>query len=200
MMRADFLERVRSYRFMAMLLFTIFLTYLFISALDSFQVFGLNLGGYQSGCASSRQIDMGLSPLQNFQAFRYEGIPWTADILMGRLGLVLVGAVIALIAAACFHRFDPAKSERSLFGNLWISLKQAVLGFITTPSQTSDHPDSNPVVVTNVTTTHQAPLPAQARLGIDQPRSYWHVLTAELRLNFKGVHWVWYAGAIALSG
>lgn len=47
MMRADFLERVRSYRFLAMLLFTIFLTYLFIPALNSYQIFGLELGGYR---------------------------------------------------------------------------------------------------------------------------------------------------------
>ena len=47
MMRADFLQRVRSYRFLAMLLFTIFLTYLFIPALSSIQIAGLQLGGYR---------------------------------------------------------------------------------------------------------------------------------------------------------
>jgi len=45
LMRADFLERIRSYRFLAMLLFTVFLTYLFIPNLDSIQIAGLNLGG-----------------------------------------------------------------------------------------------------------------------------------------------------------
>src|SRR5512143_975099 len=47
MMRADFLQRVRSYRFLAMLLFTIFLTYLFVPALNSIQIAGLQLGGYR---------------------------------------------------------------------------------------------------------------------------------------------------------
>jgi len=364
MMRADFLERIRSYRFLAMLLFTIFLTYLFIPALDSIQIVGLNLGGYRgvynsawigsmvtllmgeffilfafyllkgsvdldrrtgvgqilaatpmskatysvgkwlsniaviaamtgmivvaagvlqlirgedlslnlwtlsapfllvlmpalvviaavavlfdsinllrgglgnvvfffvampvlyllldlpgtrliypsiyqacaaqfSGCNPSRQIDGGLPSLLNYPAFRYEGIPWTADLLWGRLALVFVGVVIALIAATFFHRFDPAKSERDSLGNLWIRLKQAVLVFIMTPSQTPNLADSNPVAAANVTATQLAPLPPQARLGVGQPRSYWQVLTAEFRLTFKGVHWLWYVGAIALIG
>src|SRR5512143_3636721 len=46
MMRADFYQRVRSYRFLAMLLFTIFLTYLFVPALNSIQIACLQLGGY----------------------------------------------------------------------------------------------------------------------------------------------------------
>ncbi len=48
LMRADFLERVRSYGFLGMLLFTIFVTYLFIPAPESIQIAGLELGGYRS--------------------------------------------------------------------------------------------------------------------------------------------------------
>lgn len=364
LMRADFLERVRSYRFLAMLLFTIFLTYLFIPTLNSIQIAGLNLGGYRgvynsawigsmvtllmgeffilfafyllkgsidldrrtgvgqilaatpmsratytvgkwlsniavigamtgmivaasgvlqlirgedltldlwalsapfllvllpalvviaavavlfdsinllrgglgniifffiaypalvllfdlqgtnliypsiyqacaaqfSGCNPSRQIDLGLPPLSDFPAFRYEGIAWTADMLWSRLALVLLGAVIALVAAALFHRFDPAKSERGSLGNLWVSLKRAALSFITAPSQSGDPAEGSPTVVAKITAPHLAPLPSQARLRLSQPRSYWQVLVAELRLTFKGVHWLWYAGAIALIG
>lgn len=152
------------------------------------------------GCNPNRQIDGGLLPLMNFPAFRYEGIPWTADLLWGRLALLLVGVVIALLAAAFFHRFDPAKSEWNPLENLWASLKQAVLSFITTPSQTPNIADSNPVAAANVTAAQRAPLPPKARLGVGQPRAYWQVLTAELRLTFKGVHWIWYVGAFTLIG
>ena len=48
LMRADFLERVRSYGFLALLLFTIFLTYLFIPEINAIQIAGLNLGGYRA--------------------------------------------------------------------------------------------------------------------------------------------------------
>jgi hypothetical protein len=41
-------------------------------------------------------------------------------------------------------------------------------------------------------------LSPQARLRLGQPRSYWQVLVAELRLTFKGVHWLWYVGAMLL--
>ena len=46
-MRADFLERVRGYHFLVMMLFTIALTYLFIPALNANQIVGLELGGYR---------------------------------------------------------------------------------------------------------------------------------------------------------
>ncbi len=48
LMRADFLQRVRSYSFLAMLLFTIFVTYLFVPAPESIQIAGLQLGGYRA--------------------------------------------------------------------------------------------------------------------------------------------------------
>lgn len=44
LMRSDFLERLRSYQFLGMLLFTIFLTYLFIPSLETIQPAGLQLG------------------------------------------------------------------------------------------------------------------------------------------------------------
>jgi hypothetical protein len=153
-----------------------------------------------SGCNPGRQIDLGLLPLSSFPAFRYEGIEWIANLLLGRLSLIFVGAVIALIAALFFHRFDPAKSERGSLGNLGTSLKRACLSFLTSPSPTENSADRASNVAPNVTVAHLAPLPPQARLHLNGPRSYWQVLVAELRLTFKGVHWLWYAGAIALIG
>ncbi len=151
-----------------------------------------------SGCNPIRQIDAGMEPLINFPEFQYEGISWTADLIWGRLALVLVGAVIALLAAAFFHRFDPAKSERSLFGNLFMNLKQAVLSFITTPSEPSDSSDSEPATTRNISPVQLMPLPSDARLGIRGPGSYWQLLVSELRLTFRGLHWLWYVGAVAL--
>ena len=114
---------------------------------------------------------------------------------MSRLALVFVGAAIVLIAAAFFHRFDPAKSERGLLGNIWTNLKQAVIAFITTPSKSPNPTDSDLVAVMNETVAHLGSLPDGACLRISQLRSYWQVMIAELRLIFKGVHWLWYVGA-----
>jgi len=155
------------------------------------------------GCNPIRQIDLGLPPLSDFPAFRYEGIQWTADLLLERLALVLVGGAIALIAAAFFHRFDPAKSERGSPENLWISLKRAVLSFITVPSQVDHYTERGERgrgAPAGGTATYLGPLPPGARLRPGQPRAYWQVLLAELRLTFTGVHWVWHAGAVALIG
>lgn len=48
LMRADFLERVRGYGFLTLLLFTVFLEYLFIPDINDIQIAGLNLGGYRA--------------------------------------------------------------------------------------------------------------------------------------------------------
>jgi hypothetical protein len=47
-LRADFLERVRSYGFLGLLLFSVFLTYLFIPEVNDVQIAGLQLGGYRA--------------------------------------------------------------------------------------------------------------------------------------------------------
>jgi hypothetical protein len=362
MMRADFYQRVRSYRFLAMLLFTIFLTYLFVPALDSIQIAGLQLGGYRgvynsawigsmvtllmgeffnifafflikgnveldrrtgtgqilaatsmgkvaymagkwlsniavlaamtgmivagagvlqlirgedasihlwtlgapfllvlmpglaviaavavlfdsssvlrgglgnilfflvmipalyllldlpgtalvyssiyqacaaqfAGCTPYRQIDLGLPPLANLPAFRYEGIPWTAELLFGRLALLFVGAIIVLIAAARFHRFDPAKSEKSWLGNLLARPKPAAPKLTEASIKAPDLANGAEVLAASMPSIPLAPLPPSARLGARQLRSYWQVFIAEVRLTLKGVHWAWYGGAVVL--
>jgi hypothetical protein len=39
--------------------------------------------------------------------FRWEGITWTADILLSRLALFGVALILSLLASLCFDRFDP---------------------------------------------------------------------------------------------
>jgi hypothetical protein len=47
--------------------------------------------------------------------FRWEGLAWTSDIILGRLWWVAVSLALALLAALFFRRFDPAqgRSKRS---------------------------------------------------------------------------------------
>lgn len=366
MMRADFLQRVRSYRFLAMLLFTIFLTYLFVPALDVIQIVGLNLGGYRgtynsawigsmvtllmgeffmlfafflvkgsidldrrtgvgqilaatpmskaaytlgkwlsnfaviaamtgmmvvaalglqglrgetatfdlwalaapfllvllpalaviaavavlfdcinwlrgglgnlvfffvaypvlystldlagnnliypsiyqacaaqfTGCTLNRQIDVGLLPLLNYPAFQYAGIPWTAELLVGRLALVLVGALIALLAAVFFHRFDPAKSEQNFVGDFFAALKRFITAPALPPATSPELVEvaAIPAVAPAPPTAHLPPLPTGARLRLGHPQAYWHLLVAEWRLTFNGVSWLWYLGALGIIG
>ena len=44
--------------------------------------------------------------------FRWEGLSWTREIILGRLFWIVVSLCLALLAAVFFRRFDPAK-ERS---------------------------------------------------------------------------------------
>lgn len=66
------------------------------------------------GCGNSGNLSMGL----NFKApgqywdlttFRWEGIHWAPEIILGRLMWLGVAVAIAMLAAVFFRRFDPAR-------------------------------------------------------------------------------------------
>jgi hypothetical protein len=46
--------------------------------------------------------------------FRWEGIPWTGEILFSRLFLCVVALLLCALAALLFDRFDPARGYRTL--------------------------------------------------------------------------------------
>lgn len=136
-------------------------------------------------CNPVRQIDAGMSPLANLPAFTYDGVAWLPSILLSRFAVIIVALLIALLAAWFFHRFDPAKSDKTFLWNF--SLKR-------TPALQTE---------SNIPTST---LPRQAtRLSPLAPASRHssftlliHLFAAELRLVFNGRSWFWFLCAIGL--
>lgn len=71
------------------------------------------------GCGGTKSFSMGLNfkdPGQfwDLTTFRWEGIHWTAGIILSRLVWVGVAVAIGLVAAFFFRRFDPAQESLRL--------------------------------------------------------------------------------------
>jgi hypothetical protein len=109
--------------------------------------------------------------------FRWEGIPWTGEILFSRLFLCVVALLLCVLAALLFDRFDPARGYRTL--------RAATIPLIPLPAST---PEATPAVRTKL-----APLDTLS-LRFRFPA----VLAAEVRLMVKGQRWWWYAIAAGL--
>lgn len=141
-----------------------------------------------TGCNPSRQIDAGMSPLADYPAFRYDGVDWTAAIVLSRLSLILVGVMITLLAAWFFHRFDPARSEKTLKG-------RDSIGFSST-SEVEIHTEKSSRPYDLATLTDLTPATFSRPISNLARR-----FTSELRLVFKGTRWIWFIFALgAFSG
>ncbi len=123
----------------------------------------------------SLSIDAG--QFKTASTFRWEGIPWTGEILFSRLILFVIALLLCVLAAALFDRFDPARGYRTLRAAPAPALP--VLTSIPMAPQAAD--------------TKLAPLDTPAQ-GFRFPA----VLAAEVRLMLKGQRWWWYAIAAGL--
>jgi hypothetical protein len=107
------------------------------------------------------------------------GIAWNADILLSRLGTFVIALSLTAFSALLFNRFD-ASEER-------LRIPRALRNQKTT---TSDENLIKPVE----TPVHLSPLRGSRTFQNNLP----HLILAELRLMFKGNHWMWYIGAVLL--
>lgn len=111
--------------------------------------------------------------------FRWEGLAWTSDIILGRLWWVAVSLGLALLAAFFFRRFDPAKEQSKR-------------------SRKRTEATTQPTVAG----TEEAGGPVQpARLHpLTQRRrfSFMFMVWAELRLALHGISLWWYLVAAGL--
>lgn len=131
-----------------------------------------------TGCNPMRQIDAGMPPLDGFPFFYYGGIIWTPAILFSRLALILIAALIALLAAWFFHRFDPAKAKKSILSR--VSLKQKPATQTASSAETASIA-RQPVHLNALT-------PATRATTVFKLAG---LFNAELRLIIKGTHWLW---------
>lgn len=110
------------------------------------------------------------------QVFRWQGMDWTPELVLGRLSWFALAMGIALIAALFFDRFDPAKGRMRLPKR----------------KQREEVEEALPSLPEHVILT---PLPA---LAPGTAFRFLGVLAAELRLALKGQPWWWYAAAAGL--
>ncbi|HSL42900.1 MAG TPA: hypothetical protein VK897_05675 [Anaerolineales bacterium] len=108
------------------------------------------------------------------------GIPWTADIVLSRIGIFAVALTLTSGSAFFFNRFDSSKDRFR---------KRSVPKEDEAPAVDSAHivqEAENPVSLTPLTADHV------------YHSNILPIILAELRLMLKGNHWAWYIGAAIL--
>ena len=114
------------------------------------------------------------------RTFPWNGIDWTTNVLLVRLGWVAVAVAIAYAASIFFHRFDPARS--------WFKRRSAAE---VAPQMTAAHETATS---SKVMAAHLSPLPSTPS-GIP----FFRIVAAEMRLMLKGKRWWWYLVAAGLA-
>ena len=148
---------------------------------------------YRSARSTLQALDPGSSENFHFsltiggehavRTFPWNGIDWTANVLLMRLLWVGVALAIALLASVFFHRFDPARS--------WRRQKPQVESKAFEPS--SEDGAIFATAAVSMGATHLTPL---ARTSNNS--RFLQLMLSEFRLMLKGQRWWWYAGAIGL--
>ena len=128
-------------------------------------------------------------PLINLPTFQYDGIPWTPAVIAGRLGVIVVAALIALLASWFFHRFDPAKAETGLSNIFKGRVKQ-------NPASLVEMRDMEKSLIAPTKNIALTPLPSRAHPGAWQ--GYRQLIKSEFRLTFKSTRWLWYLIALGI--
>ncbi len=113
---------------------------------------------------------------------RWDGLNWTADIVISRLARMALTFGIVIVSAFLFDRFDPSRG----------SAVREASGARDVPSPEIQAENSAaPVKISAATLT---PLTARATHS-----RFLSMLAAELRLMLKGQKWWWYAVALGLA-
>jgi len=116
------------------------------------------------------------------RTFPWNGIEWTAHVLLMRLLWISLAAAIALLASVFFHRFDPARTRRKQRAQTAASV-----------SETSPDDRIPTLFPVPITAAHLTPLSRSSSNSRFLP-----LVASELRLMLKGQRWWWYAGAAGL--
>jgi hypothetical protein len=116
------------------------------------------------------------------KVFLWNGVHWTAQVVLHRFIWVGVAVALALVAAEFFHRFDPARTWAWHFRKSMRpqsnSNEENGIGMVAQDA---------PVVPSGI---HLTPLPFE-----EKSTRFGTVLVSELRLLLNGRRWWWYAAA-----
>jgi hypothetical protein len=113
--------------------------------------------------------------------FRWDGLNWTADIMISRLAWLTLAFGIVTVSAFLFDRFDPARGR---------ALREAPDAEVVLSPETQLE---NGAAAAQVSAT-LTPLAAHATHSL-----FLSMVAAELRLMLKGQKWWWYVVAVGLA-
>ena len=139
-----------------------------------------NIPGYKD----SFSLTIADAPAKIVDTFRWQGVPWTAQSVLLRLGWALAAVTVVLLAAFFFDRFDPV----SWFSPSTRKSKKASANRVPESSAAGSASASAAATVQRLT-----PLASTAHSG-----AFGRLYAAELRLALKGLRWWWYAIAVGL--
>jgi hypothetical protein len=129
---------------------------------------------------TDRSFTLGaLKTERHTRTFVWEGMDWTAPVVLKQLAWLLVAAGIALLASLFFDRFDPSRGR--------VRSRKAGSAAPETAKDIVAAPTPAPIPV------HLQPLPEEARRF-----SFPGLLRAETRLLLQGQRWWWWAVALGL--
>jgi hypothetical protein len=129
--------------------------------------------GYKGGFS----LTVDPEPVGVVESFRWEGVPWSQEVLLSRMLWIGVALALVVLAALFFDRFDPARSfplaRRKRFAKVLASAAEPRLAV---PGRAGG--------------AHLTPLDSKAARF-----SFASMFAAELRLGLKGQPWWWFAVA-----
>ncbi len=134
-----------------------------------------------SGCATSENFSMGFNfgsgKVWDLTTFRWEGVHWTPEIILGRLLWIGFGLGTALLAGVFFNRFDPAREPRKTRATSAVASPELEVKLT--------RPAASHIVLSSLSTAAR-----KFRFGA--------MIAAELRLALKGLGLWWYVVALVL--
>ncbi|MGO9087125.1 MAG: hypothetical protein ACLQBK_18045 [Candidatus Sulfotelmatobacter sp.] len=116
------------------------------------------------------------------RTFLWNGLDWTAGVLLMRLVWIAAAAGLALLASLFFHRFDPARS--------WRKQRAQVAPSNAVPAENGSAPPRSTI---SPSAAHLTPL-----IRTSGRSRFLQLVISELRLMIKGRRWWWYAGAAGM--
>jgi hypothetical protein len=129
--------------------------------------------------STTESFNFSIGGMRATKTFLWNGVDWTAAIVLHRLAWVGVAFGLALLASLFFHRFDPAREWGARFRKV-IAKPASVPNGAVSEVPLSRHVHLTPLVAA----------PPRLRFA--------HLVIAELRLMLQGQRWWWYAGAAGL--
>ena len=127
--------------------------------------------------------------------FMWDGIRWTPDLILERLLWVGLGAIVVMIAAIPFDRFDPAGSRVLVRSSRTLERFSRKLKRKSDPNIATAERRGNGVDVMAIERSAVNLTPVN-RDGLRTP--FLSIVKAELLLMLKGHSWWWYMCAIGL--
>ncbi len=117
------------------------------------------------------------------RTFPWNGIDWTAKVLLMRLLWIGTAIGLALVASVFFHRFDPARN--------WGKRRSKASG--DSKASSDDEVQTSSTPTDSIGAAHLTPLARKTSHS-----RFIQLVMSELRLMIKGQRWWWYVAAAGL--